>query len=140
MLLRRRNVLGVCVLLARVAISAPQDNGPIITATPSATKLIVTATTGDHPVVTFMPSQDAQYTNITQTVTTTNQFNQTIIILPLGIIWAPVPPVPPIPPEPPIETIPDVPDGENNEACTSYSMTGCSVTVSYISTSSSWTT
>lgn len=128
------------VILASIAAALPQDV-PVTTAPPvTSSRLIVTATTGDHPVVTFMPSQDPAYTNATQTLTTTNSFNQTILVLPLGIIWAPVPPVPPIPPEPPIEVVPDVPDGDGDGPCTSFSMTECSVTVSYTSESSYWTT
>ncbi|KAI9167984.1 hypothetical protein HJFPF1_04127 [Paramyrothecium foliicola] len=140
MLLLWRNKIATFVLLARFVSTSPQEGPPETGPIPSASQVVVTATTGDNPVVTFRPSQDPAYTNITETITTTNQHNHTIIVLPLGIIWAPVPPVPPVPPEPPINTIPDVPDGDGDGPCTSFSMTECSVTVSYTSGSSSWTT
>ena len=119
------------LLLVQSTFVSPQNTLPPSLA--SATELIITATTGGDPVVTFMPSQNPNYTTITQTVTTTNQYNQSIIILPFGIIWAPVPPVPPVPPQIPIETVPSVPTGDGENPCSTFSMSGCTVTVTYTS-------
>ncbi|KAI0154547.1 hypothetical protein GGR57DRAFT_512050 [Xylariaceae sp. FL1272] len=114
----------------------------------STTKIVVTATTGNHPVVTYMPSQDPKYTTVTETTTATNSLGQLFVILPFGIVWALVGGAAGggggVPPPPPVDVYPDTsedPDGDgdnDNRGCTSFSMSECTKTVSYTSKSTGW--
>ncbi|KAF2993419.1 hypothetical protein E8E14_001933 [Neopestalotiopsis sp. 37M] len=94
----------------------PQNiNTPTATKT-QATQLVVTATTGSHEVVTFIPTQDPKYSDLKGTTTVTDE-DHTTIVFPDGWFWVPVGPgTPPVIPPDVIED-PDLTEEEEEEEC-----------------------
>lgn len=108
----------------------PQNiNAPTVTKT-QATQLVVTATTGSHPVVTFIPTQDSKYSDLKGTTTVTDE-DHTTIIFPAGWLWVPVGPgTPPVIP-PDVIVDPDLTEEEEEECKPPKPRRECTKTLSW---------
>ncbi|KAI9682141.1 MAG: hypothetical protein M1817_000195 [Caeruleum heppii] len=146
---------------------APENPPPVpetapVPALPSAqSQLVVTAS---DATVTFAPSKMTQYSDLSSTLTTTDENQHTLIVFPLGLIWAPVGPPPPVlpaippgsPPPPPELPKPDDPEPQDPEPtkgedpatatetekktdCTTSTPPPCTKTISYISNNDGFT-
>ncbi|KAI9891101.1 MAG: hypothetical protein M1814_003300 [Vezdaea aestivalis] len=111
----------------------------------SATSVLVTATTGTHPVFTFTPSQNPQYTTITQKTTTTDKDHHIVVIFPFGWVWAPAgppgipPPEPPTAPPEPATPTPTPSASQSDPGCKTTAPPECMKTVSYVSVQTGYT-